>query len=154
MENQTEEAVKSLSKLSEINTARIEGYENAILKACKGKMKKYFKAKVKETFDLTSQINHFIFESSSDNNETDKGDEKIQRSNFYFSIAKSSDNPRTVILSCQLGDECAVKAYKDLLKSKTIKLLPYLREVLLKQLSNLEESLLATRQILFDTSFA
>ena len=156
MENQTEEAVKSLLKLSEINTARMEGYENAISTACKSDMKKFFGEKVKETLDLTNQLNRFICESTknSDGNEINKESEKILRSNFYFSIAKSSNNPRTVILSCQLGDECAVTAYKDILKSKTLKLLPYLREVLLKQLSNLEESLLATRKILFDTTFA
>jgi hypothetical protein len=150
MENFTEEEVKSLTKLSEINTARIEGYENAISKVCKGGMKTFFGEKVKETLDLTQQINQFIGDFEIDEFEN----HKIQRSNFYFTIAKASDNPRTVILSCQLGDECAVTAYKDILLSKTVKLLPYLREILQKQLSNLEECLTATHQILFDSAFA
>jgi hypothetical protein len=152
MENFTEEAVKSLAKLSEINTARMEGYGNAISKVCKGDMKTYFGEKVKETLDLTNQINRFIGQSNTGVNEVEN--KKIQRSNFYFTIAKASDNPRTVILSCQLGDECAVTAYKDILLSKTVKLLPYLREILQKQLSNLEDCLMATHQILFDTTFA
>ncbi len=154
METQADEAVKGLTKLSEINIARMEGYGNAISSICKGDRKAYFVKKIQETSDLTKQINHFIEESNLEENEAINENKKLQCSNFYFTMAKSSKNPRTVILSCQLGDKCAVTAYKDILKSKTVNLLPYLRDILQKQLSNLEDCLTATQQILFETTFA
>ncbi len=154
METQADEAVKGLTKLSEINIARMEGYGNAISNIYKDDMKTYFVGKIKETSDLTKKLNRFIGKSNLEENEAKNENKTIQRSNFYFTMAKSSKNPRTVVLSCQLGDECAVTAYKDILKSKTVNLLPYLRDILMKQLSNLEDCLMATHQILFDTTFA
>jgi hypothetical protein len=155
METYSEEIFNSLLKLSEINVARVEGYKNAISKICKGDMRKELSARVKETMDLSNQLNSVISDSKSDS-ETTKVDQigkKILRPNFYFMIAKGSNNPRTAILSCQLGDQCAVTAYKELLITKTVKLLPFVRKILVKQLKNLEDSLVTTRLIMFDSSF-
>ena len=147
METYSEEIFKGLVKLSEINVARMEGYKNAISKTNNSKMREMLNARVKETLYLNNQLNRVIAESKidSETTEEDQNDKKILRSNFYFTIAKASNNPRTVILSCQLGDQCAVTAYKDILISKTIKLLPFLRNILVKQLHNLEKSLVTIR---------
>lgn len=154
METYSEEIFKSLLKLSEINLARVEGYKNAISKICKGDMRKELSARVKETMDLSKQLNRVISDSQIDTENTDEQQmgKKILRPNFYFMIAKGSKNPRTAILSCQLGDQCAVTEYKKVLISKTVKLFPFLRVILLKQLKNLEDSLVTTKLIIFNST--
>lgn len=155
METYSEEIFNSLLKLSEINLFRVEGYKNAISKICKGDMRKELSARVKETVNLSNQLNRVISDSKIDteNAEEDKIGKKILRPNFYFMIAKCSNNARTAILSCQLGDQCAVTVYKELLITKTVKLLPLLRNILVKQLKNLEESLETTRLIMSNSTF-
>lgn len=155
METYSVEIFSSLLKLSEINGARVEGYKNAISKISESEVRKELSARIIETMQLSNQLNSVIFDSKIDaeSNKEDQIGKKILRPNFYFMIAKASNNPRTAVLSCQLGDQCAVTAYQEVLISKTIKLLPFLKNILVKQLKNIEESLARTRLIMFDSSF-
>jgi apolipoprotein N-acyltransferase len=65
-------------------------------------------------------------------------DAKMNQSQFYFGMARASQNPRTVMVSCQFGDEYLVKTYKRILEVLEIKTLPYLREVLTRHLNNIQ----------------
>jgi hypothetical protein len=156
METYSEEVFNSLLKLSEINMARMEGYKNAVSKIYDDDVRKNLDARIEETLDLTNQLNRVIADLKIDTENTGEYpiDKKILRPNFYFTIAKASNNPRTVILSCQLGDQCAVAAFTEVLMTKSVKLLPFLQNILVKQLENFEKSLVTTQLIMFNSTLA
>ncbi len=156
MKNCTNAEVSSLLKLTEINVARVSGYESAISKTGESELKKHLVDEFREMSALTNQLNLVIndFPEKTNYEKINDNNEKISCTNFYFTVAKVSGNPRTVILSCYLGDKSALAAYRSFLKSETTNLSPCLREILSKQLTNVEESFLTTSQILFEMTFA
>ena len=65
-------------------------------------------------------------------------DVRMNQSQFYFGVARASKNPRTVMVSCQFGDEYLIKTYITMLEILEIKTLPYLREMLTRHLNKLK----------------
>ena len=155
MKNCTNEEVNCLIKLIEINANRVKGHESAIAKTRESELRKHLIDEFREMSELTTQLNLIIneFTEKLNDEKNSNHNEKISCINFYFTVAKASSNPRTVILSCYLGDKCALTAYLNFLKSERTQLSPYLREILSNQLVNIEESLQTTNQILVEMTF-
>jgi len=153
MEKIHEDAIKSLIQLREINSVRVKGYQNAIDVIRNGELKNYFQVKIKEIVDFSECINRSIDSTSYDVKEPVRIDgEKIHQSQFYFTMAMSSNNPRTVALSCQLGDKFAAKAYEATLSLVEFLSFPDLTGMLMKHISNLRKSFNTTQQT-FDMAF-
>jgi hypothetical protein len=151
MDKLNEEAMRSLRQLCEINAVRVKGYQKAVDMIKNGNSKKYFQIKIDETIDLTECINRSIEAANFERMKAAKVEnDRIDQSQFYFTMAASSTNPRTVALSCQLGDKFAEKAYSMALN----KLLsfPDLMNKLGKHISSLRKSIETTQEA-FDLAF-
>ncbi|RYU96190.1 hypothetical protein [Emticicia agri] len=147
MEKFNEEAMRSLILLREINAVRVKGYQKAVDMIKNGNSKKYFQVQINETNDLTECINRSIAAVHVDRARPNKIEhEKIHQSQFYFTMAASSTNPRTVALSCQLGDKFAEKAYASALTAIQFLSLPELLTLLGKHISSLRKSFESTQE--------
>jgi hypothetical protein len=153
MEKFNEEAMKSLRQLCEINAVRVKGYQKAVDMIKNGNSKKYFQIKIEETIDLTECINRSIEKANFDRVKPSKVENnKLHQSQFYFTMAATSTNPRTVALSCQLGDKFAEKAYTSALSAIASLSFPELMNVLGKHVSSLRKSFETTQEE-FDLAF-
>jgi apolipoprotein N-acyltransferase len=65
-------------------------------------------------------------------------------------MARASKNPRTVMVSCQFGDEYLIKTDKRILSVLEIRTLPYLREVLTRHLDNLQNAFVKIENTLLE----
>ncbi|GAB3515224.1 hypothetical protein [Emticicia fontis] len=151
MDKLNEEAMRSLKQLCEINAVRVKGYQKAVDMIKNGNSKKYFQVKINETIDLTEYINRSIESTNFERTRSTKVEnEKIHQSQFYFTMAASSTNPRTVALSCQLGDKFAEKAYASALSQ--LLMFPDLMSTIGKYMSSLRKSFETTQEA-FDLAF-
>lgn len=151
MDKLNEEAMRSLKQLCEINAVRVKGYQKAVDMIKNGNSKRYFQIKIDETIDLTEYINRSIEGANFERMKPAKIEsERIHQSQFYFTMAASSTNPRTVALSCQLGDKFAEKAYT--LALNQLLLFPELMSILGKHISSLRKSFETTQEA-FDLAF-
>lgn len=154
MEMINEEAIRSLMQLREINAVRIKGYQKAVDMIKNGNSKRYFEVKINESIYLTECIDRLIENASAEKLKSNRVEGKRpHQSQFYFTMAATSTNPRTVALSCQLGDKFAEKAYASTLNAIQFLSLPELMNALGKHLSSLRKSFDSTREA-FDLAFA
>jgi len=145
MNKLNEQAMRSLKQLCEINAVRVKGYQKAVDMIKNGNSKRYFQIKIDETIDLTEYINRSIEDANFERMKQTKVEhDKIHQSQFYFTMAASSTNPRTVALSCQLGDKFAEKAYASALGQ--LLSFPELKSILGKHISSLRKSFEATQE--------
>lgn len=145
MDKLNEQAMRSLKQLCEINAVRVKGYQKAVDMIKNGNSKRYFQVKIDETIDLTEYINRSIEGANFERMKPVKVEgEKIHQSQFYFTMAASSTNPRTVALSCQLGDKFAEKAYSSALGQ--LLSFPELMSILGKHISSLRKSFETTQE--------
>ena len=98
----------------------------------------YFKSQVEESATIIEELNPLMDAVENAESPLHFEDTKMNQSQFYFGMARASKNPRTVMVSCQFGDEYLVKTYKKMLEVIEIKTLPYLREILTRHLNNLQ----------------
>ena len=142
-----EEAMRSLMQLREINAVRIKGYQKALEMIKNGNSKKYFQVKINEANDLTECINRSIEGVNFGRMKSNKVEhERIHQSRFYFTMAATSTNPRTVALSCQLGDKFAEKAYASAINVIEMLSFPELLNLLGKHVSSLRKSFETTQE--------
>jgi hypothetical protein len=154
MEHLNDEAIRSLIQLREINAVRVKGYQKAVEMIKNGNSKKYFQVKINETINLTEYINRSIGGTNFEKIKPNKAEQKqIHQSQFYFIMAATSTNPRTVAVSCQLGDKFAEKAYASALSVIQLLSFPELLNVLGKHVSSLRKSFETTQEA-FDLAFA
>ncbi len=147
MDTINEEAIRSLMQLREINAVRVKGYQKAVDMIKNGNSKKYFQVKINETNNLTECINRLIETPSFERLKTNRVETKrLHQSQFYFTMAATSSNPRTVALSCQLGDKFAENAYASALSAIQFLSLPELMSVLGKHINSLRKSFESTRE--------
>lgn len=147
METINEEAIRSLMQLREINAVRVKGYQKAVDMIKNSNSKKYFQVKINETNYLTECIDRLIESSDSEKIKSNKVEAKRpHQSQFYFTMAATSTNPRTVALSCQLGDKFAEKAYASALSAIQFLSLPELLNALGKHVTSLRKSFESTRE--------
>lgn len=153
MKNFNEEALRSLKQLREINTVRAKGYQKAADMTKNGNSKNYFQIKINEINSVTELIDRSIESVPEPENLMYKFEnEKPHQSQFYFTMAATTTNPRTVAVSCQLGDKFAEKAYASALSVLNMLSLPELKSVLDVHMSNLRKSF-ETSQEAFDLAF-
>ncbi len=147
MDKLSDEALRSLIQLREINAVRVKGYQKAVDMIKNGNSKKYFQIKIDETIDLTECINRSIEGVNFGQSKPNKVEaERPHQSQFYFTMAAATTNPRTVALSCQLGDKFAEKAYESALSALQFLTLPELLSALGKQVASLRKSIESTRE--------
>ena len=140
MKIKSEEILKGLISVFKINEYRIEVYRKLINMVHNPELQPYFKSQVDESEAIIKELNPLMDLLENAESPLHFEDAKMNQSQFYFGMARASKNPRTVMVSCQLGDEYLVKMYRRMLEVLEIKTLPYLREILMKHHKNLQTS--------------
>jgi hypothetical protein len=138
MKIKSEEILKGLISVFKINEYRIEVYRKLMNMIHNPELQPYFEAQVKESVTIIEELNPLMDSIENAESPLHFEDAKMNQSQFYFGMARASQNPRTVMVSCQFGDEYLVKTYKRILEVLEIKTLPYLREVLTRHLNNIQ----------------
>ncbi|UTA70177.1 MULTISPECIES: hypothetical protein [Emticicia] len=153
MNKLNEEALRSLKQLREINTVRAKGYQKAVDMTKNGSSKKYFEVKINESKSLSEFIDRSLeIVNEPESNLRKLEEDKLHQSQFYYTMAASSTNPRTVAVSCQLGDKFAEKAYASALSVLQLLSWPEVKSVLDVHVSNLRKSFESTQEA-FDLAF-
>ncbi len=138
MKIRSEEILRGLIKVFKINENRIEVYGKLMSMIHNPALQPYLKSQVDESAIIIKELNPLIDAAENAESPLHFEDAKINQSQFYFGMARASQNPRTVMVSCQFGDEYLMKTYKKMLELLEIKTLPYLRDILTRHLNNLQ----------------
>ena len=150
MKIKSEEILKGLISVFKINEHRIEVYRKLINMIHNPELQPYFKAQVDESVTIIEELNPMMDSVENAESPLHFEDTKMNQSQFYFGMARASKNPRTVMVSCQFGDEYLVKIYKRMLEILEIKSLPRLREILIKHLNNLQTAFASIENTLLE----
>lgn len=143
MKINSEEILNDLISVFKINEYRLEGYRKIIKSAYSPKHLRYFQRKIDEGEMMIQELNPILHASMENERAADTYDDgRIDRSQFFFGIAKASDNPMTVIVSCQFGDELLVKIYQRILSFMEHKMYSSmaLKSVLSRHILHIEET--------------
>ena len=140
MKIKSEEILKGLINVFKINKYRIEVYRKLTNIIHNPELQPYFESQIDESKTIIEELNPLMDSIENAESPLHFEDAKMNQSQFYFGMARASKNPRTVMVSCQFGDEYLVKTYKKMLEILEIRTLPYLREILTRHLHNLQIS--------------
>ncbi|MDR6560908.1 MULTISPECIES: hypothetical protein [unclassified Arcicella] len=111
-----EEILKGLINIFKINRQRIEVYCKLSETVYTPELQQHFKTQVDESTSLLNELNPILYQSlENPENPVLYEDSEIDQSVFYFGMARASNNIRTVMISCQFGDEFLIKTYQRVL---------------------------------------
>jgi hypothetical protein len=152
MKVKSEEILRGLINVFKINEYRVEVYRRLMDMIHNPELQPYFQSQVEESATIIEELNPIL--DSLENAESPLlfEDTKMNQSQFYFGMARASQNPRTIMVSCQFGDEYLVKTYKRMLEILEIKTLPYLREILIRHLDNIQNSFSKIENMFLDNT--
>jgi ferritin-like metal-binding protein YciE len=140
MKIQSEETLRSLINIFKINGYRVEVYKKLVNTIYNPELKRSFQNQVDESASIVEKLNH-ILDESLENSESPVlfEDAKIDQSQFYFGMAKASKNVRTILVSCQFGDEFLMKSYQKVLAIFEMEALNSLKDSLTDHLLSLKK---------------
>jgi len=138
MKIKNEEILRGLISVFKINEHRIEVYRKLKNMIYNSESQHYFESQINESLIIIEQLKPLIDSTENSESPLHFEDVRMNQSQFYFGVARASKNPRTVMVSCQFGDEYLIKTYIIMLEILEIKTLPYLREVLTRHLDKLK----------------
>jgi hypothetical protein len=150
MKIKSEVILKGLISVFKINEHRVEVYRKLKNMIHNPEFQPYFESQIDESVTIIEELNPLMDSVENSESPLHFEDEKMNQSQFYFGMARASKNPRTVMVSCQFGDEYLVKTYKKMLEVLEIKTLPYLREILTRHLNNLQTAFARIENTLLD----
>ena len=117
MKIRSEEVLRGLINIFNINGYRVEVYQKLKSQIYDPKLQEYFQKQVDESSVILKELNPILNSSLKESeNPVVFEDAKIDQSQFYFGLACASNNPRTVMVSCQFGNEFLIKAYQKILE--------------------------------------
>lgn len=136
-----EEIVEELNDLVRINNDRIQGYEKAVEDNEDSQLDDLFRHYIVQSQSFRSQLaDHIVrIEGSgvTDATTTDVSS-KIHRAWIDIKAAVTGKDRDTVLSSVEFGENAALEAYRDAIENEHIP--AYIKEDLMKQLSQLEEA--------------
>ena len=142
------EIVDDLNDLVKINNDRIQGYEKAIEDNKDADLDDLFRHYVIQSQNFRSQLADHIVRidglAVSDATSSDVSS-KIHRAWIDIKSALTGKDRDTVLSSVEFGDNAAVEAYQDAIEKDHIP--AYIKEVLQKQLGELQESLAKVKDL-------
>ena len=113
----SEEVLRGLINIFNINGYRVEVYEKLKNQIYNPELQQYFQKQVDESSTILKELNPILNSSLEESeNPVVFEDAKLDQSQFYFGLACASSNPRTIMVSCQFGNEFLIKAYQKILK--------------------------------------
>ncbi|GEP89203.1 conserved hypothetical protein [Chitinophaga terrae (ex Kim and Jung 2007)] len=130
-----------LNDLIAINNDRIEGYEKALkeMKHTNAVISGLFKKMIDESREFRNALGTEV-QAAGGNMETGTtAAGKIFRTWMDFKFAFSDSDPKTVLSTCETGEEAAQRAYKTALEHKQLP--EHIRSLLVEQKASLKASL-------------
>lgn len=133
-------AFEGLKKLSYIQKYRVKAYEQAERKATETDLKHFIIDIIRESEEFNDDLEDLLLEIEKEYTLNYKEEDlRLHQSQFYYAVARSQNNSRTVFLSCLLGDSYSLKAYHDLLAYQNISLFPVIKAKLENQLKKIKD---------------
>ena len=137
----SEEVLRGLINIFNINGYRVEVYQKLKSQLSNPELQKYFQQQVDESTLILENLNPILDDSlKSAENPAVFEDAKLDQSQFYFGLACASNNPRTVMISCQFGNEFLIKAYQKILQFLDTNALDFLWKIVSKHLESIKNS--------------
>lgn len=137
----SEEVLRGLINIFNINGYRVEVYQKLQNQIYDPELQKYFQKQVDESSIILKELNPILNSSlEASENPVVFEDAKLDQSQFYFGLACASNNPRTVMVSCQFGNEFLIKAYQKILNFLDTKPLDFLWIMVSKHLESIKNT--------------
>lgn len=111
MEN--EKSIKVLNALIEINNDRIEGYETALTETNESDLKSLFNRFIQNSRKFKAELVNEVTRIGGKPEEGTRATGKIYRAWMEVKAALTGKDRKTVLNSCEYGEDVAVSTYKD-----------------------------------------
>lgn len=132
------EAVSLLNDLIVINNDRIEGYEKAAKETEDAELKSVFNSMVEESRKFKSELVTEVTNLGEKPAEGTKTSGKFYRAWMDIKSALAGKDRKTILSSCEFGEDAALEEYESVLKSD--KLPAQYRTIISRQESALRQS--------------
>ncbi len=137
----SEEVLRGLINIFNINGYRVEVYQKLQNQIYNPELQKYFQKQVDESSVILKELDPILNSSLQESeNPVVFEDAKLDQSQFYFGLACASNNPRTVMVSCQFGNEFLIKAYQKILNFLDTNALDFLWVIVSKHLESIKNT--------------
>jgi hypothetical protein len=141
MKIKSEEVLRGLINIFNINGYRVEVYQKLKNQIYNPELQKYFQQQMDESSIIIKELNPILKSSLKESeNPAVYEDTKLDQSQFYFGLACASSNPRTVMVSCQFGNEFLIKTYQKILKFLDTNALDSLWRMVSKHLESIKNT--------------
>lgn len=117
MENQ--KSIDALNQLVEINNDRIEGYETAAKEAKTDDLKQLFDELRSTSQDNLEELSREVVLLGGTPTESTKVTGKFFRAWMDFKAALTGNDRHQILVSCEFGEDAALKTYHEILEHKS-----------------------------------
>jgi uncharacterized protein (TIGR02284 family) len=117
METKDKDTVSLLNDLIRINNDRIEGYERAVDDTDDPQLKTLFKNMAEESRKFKNELLPEVIKLEGTPEEGTTASGKVFRVWMDFKAAMAAKNRKSIISSCEYGEDAALDVYKDVLSS-------------------------------------
>jgi uncharacterized protein (TIGR02284 family) len=133
-------AIGTLNDLVKINNDRIEGYQKAIelTSDADADLRELFNSMADESRQCANELTNYINRSGEEAEEGTRTDGKIYRAWMGIKAAFSGKDRKSILASCERGEDAAQKAYEEALDDED--LLADERQLIMDQKSKLRVS--------------
>ena len=128
-----EKKIDALNSLIEINNDRISGYETATKEAKEADLKMLFSQHQNTSIKNKTELTQEVTKLGGQPTEGTKTSGKVYRAWMDFKAAISSNDRKTIIGSCEFGEDAALETYNDVLKNDSENLTPDLHKIINEQ---------------------
>ncbi|HEV7231585.1 MAG TPA: PA2169 family four-helix-bundle protein [Bacteroidia bacterium] len=120
MENTNEKLISLINNLVEINNDRITGYETAAKETDDSSLKGLFVAMSTESHAFKSELAGEVILLGGKPTEGTRNSGKMYRVWMDIKAALTGKDRKAIINSCEFGEDAALQAYDDVLKSENM----------------------------------
>lgn len=115
MTNPTEKSEKLTRELIIINNDRSKGYKTAADEAKDGDLKPLFNRFSSQSKQFASELSRFVSQDNAPEDGETKHSGKLYRVWMDVKAAMTANDRKSILSSCEFGEDIALKTYKDAL---------------------------------------
>jgi uncharacterized protein (TIGR02284 family) len=138
METVNKKTVSLINDLIVINHDRIEGYEKATKETEDAQLKSLFTHMADESRQFTNELVREVVNQGGSPAEGTSTSGKLYRAWMDIKAALTGKDRKAIIGACEFGEDAALEAYEDVLKSDELSM--ETRGILIRQKSSLQQS--------------
>jgi ferritin-like metal-binding protein YciE len=155
MQNNSDEILKELVSIFKINLERANVYKKLLGMKTNNKLNNHFQEQLNDSNQIVEELD-LIINSAVDDDEKKVlfDDFRLNQSQFYFGMAQNSNNLRTIIVSCKLGDEYLKNIYQSSIQFFDFKPFPKLNKFLTKHIESTQSMIQILESIFINNKLA